>query len=123
MNIETLNSFLCFRKANQFESKYDFKLYTQWTENYFCDEVSSEGLWSELISLARRMLMTDGSDNQLTAETLWENFPVQHWKRKRVHPKSEHFHSSVPHPGEVTPPTSTSSDNANIPATDILVKL
>lgn len=106
-----------WRKAHQFESKHDFKLYTQWTENYFCDEVSSEGLWSELISLARKMLLTDGSDSQLTAETLWENFPVQHWKRKRVFPSSEHFHSSVPHPGEVTPPTSISSD------TDILVKL
>ena len=28
------------RKVNQFEQKHDFKLYTQWTDNYVCDEVS-----------------------------------------------------------------------------------
>jgi len=107
-----------WRKANQFETKHDFKLYTQWTENYFCDEVSSDELWYELINLAKLLLKTSGAGDEVEAENIWANFPVQHWKRKRVFPGSEHFHASVPHPGEVTPPTSNI-----VPVTDSLVTL
>lgn len=107
-----------WRKANQFETKHDFKLYTQWSENYVCDEVSSEELWYELINLARLLLRTSGSSEEVESEAVWENFPVQHWKRKRIFPGSEHFHCSVPHPGEVTPPTSNI-----VPVTDSLVHL
>jgi len=107
-----------WRKANQFESRHDFKLYTQWTENYFCDEVSSDSLWSELITLGRKLLETNGDCDILESDQIWENFPVQHWKRKRVIPGSEHIHSSVPHPGDISPPLSS-----NIAVTDNLVNL
>jgi len=118
-NVGTQDSEL-WRKANQFESKHDFKLYTQWTENYYCDEVASEGLWSELITLGRKLLKTNDDGGILESEQIWESFPVQHWKRKRVVPKSEHFHSSVPHPGEITPPLNSIS---TIAVTDNLVNL
>ena len=69
-----------FRKANQFESKHDFKLYTQWTDNYVCDEVSSDELWCELISLARSLLGTSGASEETEAAGIWENLPVSHWR-------------------------------------------
>ena len=91
-----------WRKANQLENKHEFKLYTQWTDNYVCDEVAAEELWSELVNLAKQLLHTEGEPRQL--EESWENFPVSHWRRRRVRPGLEHFHAGVPHPGEVTPP-------------------
>jgi len=94
-----------WRKANQLETKHDFKLYTQWTDNYVCDEVAAEELWSELVSLAKQLLNTKGEPGLM--EETWENFPVSHWRRRRVRPGLEHFHAGVPHPGEVTPPLSS----------------
>jgi len=109
-----------WRKASQFESKHDFRLYTQWTDNYMCDEVSSDELWYELIGVAKAMLSTSGASEETEAVHIWENLPVAHWRRRRIEPGAEHFHASVPHPGEVTPPTSS---NPSIPVTDNLVNL
>ena len=62
MSLSRGNALLTFasndRKANQLETKHDFKLYTQWTDNYVCDEVASEELWTELVSLARQLLLS-----------------------------------------------------------------
>ena len=82
-----------------------------------CDEVSSDELWCELINVARAMLTTSRASEETEADHLWAALPVSHWKRRRIVPGTEHFHSSVPHPGEVTPPTSS------IPVTDNLVNL
>ena len=92
-----------WRKAAQLEAKHDFKLYTQWTDNYVCDEVASEELWTELVSLARLLLRSGGDPAML--EEVWqgENFPVGHWRRRRVRPGPEYFCAGVPHPGEVSP--------------------
>jgi len=106
-----------WRKANQFSTKHDFKLYTQWTDNYVCDEVASEELWTELVSLAKQLLRTGGETREL--EETWEHFPVSHWRRRRVRPEMEHFHAMVPHPGEVTPPLPTTC----VPVSDSLVTL
>jgi len=115
-NIGTKHSEL-WRKASQFESKHDFRLYTQWTDNYVCDEVSSDELWCELINVAKAMLATSGISEETEADQIWAALPVSHWRRRRIVPGAEHFHCSVPHPGEVTPPTS------GIPVTDNLVSL
>jgi len=103
-NIGTPNSELA-RKASQFESRHEFRLYTQWTENYVCDEVSSDELWAELISVARQLLASSGSVEATEAASVWSGLPVQHWKRRRIQPHAEDFHLGVPHPGQLTPPS------------------
>ena len=94
-----------YRKASQFESRHEFRLYTQWTENYVCDEVSSDELWAELISVARQLLASSGSVEATEAASVWSSLPVQHWKRRRIQPHAEDFHLGVPHPGQLTPPS------------------
>ena len=47
---------------------------------------------------------------------MWENFPVAHWRRKRVRLQGENFHC-VPHPGEVTP--DVSETEAAVAALDV----
>ena len=45
-----------------------------------CDEVSSDELWCELISLARSLLGTSGASEEMEAAGIWENLPVSHWR-------------------------------------------
>ena len=83
--------------------------------------MSQDELWSELIILARKLTKISSEEELVQQqETLWDALPVEHWRRRRIYPGPEHFHSSVPHPGEVTPPV---SDNNNVAVTDTLVKL
>ena len=49
-------------------------------------------------------------------DDVWENFPVAHWRRKRVRLQGENFHC-VPHPGEVTP--DVSETEAAVAALDV----
>ena len=53
-------------------------------------------LWEELVNLAKQLV--NSSETEL--ESAWENFPVEHWRRKRVRVNGVNFHL-VPHPGEV----------------------
>merc|ERR1712113_1086391 len=59
-----------------------------------------------------------GLANSTEAEVddVWENFPVAHWRRKRVRLQGENFHC-VPHPGEVTP--DVSETEAAVAALDV----
>lgn len=70
-----------------------------------CDEVSSDELWAELISVARQLLASSGSVEATEAASVWSSLPVQHWKRRRIQPHAEDFHLGVPHPGQLTPPS------------------
>ena len=48
------------------------------------------------MNLAKQLV--NSSETEL--ESAWENFPVEHWRRKRVRVNGVNFHL-VPHPGEV----------------------
>jgi len=85
-----------WRSINQFEEKHSFRFFIQWTDNYVCDEVANDELWEELVNLAKQLV--NSSETEL--ESAWENFPVEHWRRKRVRVNGVNFHL-VPHPGEV----------------------
>jgi len=85
-----------WRSVNQFEEKHSFRFFIQWTDNYVCDEVANDELWEELVNLAKQLV--NSSETEL--ESAWEDFPVEHWKRKRVRVNGVNFHL-VPHPGEV----------------------
>jgi len=85
-----------WRAVNQFEEKHSFRFFIQWTDNYVCDEVANDELWEELVNLAKQLV--NSSETEL--ESAWENFPVEHWRRKRVRVNVLNFHL-VPHPGEV----------------------
>jgi len=103
-----------WRSINQFEEKHSFKFFIQWTDNYVCDEVANDELWEELVNLAKQLI--NSSETEL--ESAWEDFPVGHWKRKRVRVNGENFHL-VPHPGEVA----TLSIEESVTVTDDLVSL
>eukprot|EP00092_Neocalanus_flemingeri_P054740 GFUD01064502.1.p1 GENE.GFUD01064502.1~~GFUD01064502.1.p1 ORF type:complete len:272 (-),score=66.79 GFUD01064502.1:225-1040(-) len=85
-----------WRAVNQFEEKHSFRFFIQWTDNYVCDEVCNDELWEELVNLAKQLV--NSSETEL--ESAWENFPVEHWKRKRVRVNGINFHL-VPHPGDI----------------------
>ena len=95
-------------------------MYTQWTDNYVCDDGSQDELWCQLIAVGKQLLETSGDIEETEQEDIWDELPVQ-WQRKRVSPLSEHFHSCVPHPGQVTPPTSTGA--INVPVSNNLVSI
>ena len=56
------------------------------------------------------------SPHYYQVDDVWENFPVAHWRRKRVRLQGENFHC-VPHPGEVTP--DVSETEAAVAALDV----
>lgn len=87
-----------WRAIDQYEKKHSFNFFIQWADNFICDEVANEELWEEVVTAAKMLL--NSSESELA--TCWENFPVAHWRRKRVRLQGEHFHC-VPHPGEVSP--------------------
>jgi len=90
-----------WRAIDQYEKKHSFNFFIQWTDNYMCDEVANEELWEELVATAKKLLNSSESE----VDTCWDEFPVAHWRRKRVRLQGEHFHC-VAHPGEVSPATS-----------------
>ena len=85
-----------------------------------CDDGSQDELWCQLIVVAKQLLQTSGDVEETEQESIWDELPVQ-WKRKRVSPTAEHFHIAVPHPGQVTPPTSTGA--VIVPVSNNLVSL
>merc|ERR1719369_2261535 len=105
-----------WRSISQFEEKHSFRFFIQWTDNYVCDEVANEELWEELVNLAKQLV--NSSETEL--ESAWEDFPVEHWRRKRVRVNGVNFHL-VPHPGEVATLDVSSPEAVKI--TDDLVAL
>jgi len=105
-----------WRSISQFEDKHSFRFFIQWTDNYVCDEVANEELWEELVNLAKQLI--NSSETEL--ESAWEDFPVEHWRRKRVRVNGVNFHL-VPHPGEVATLDVASPESVKI--TDDLVAL
>merc|ERR1711935_1089860 len=104
------------RAIEKFEARHSFRFFIQWTDNYMCDEVANEELWEEAINLAKSLL--NSSESEL--ESAWDNFPVSHWKRKRVSVRGHSFHQ-VPHPGEVSDGTdSDKAENNKVAVTDNL---
>jgi len=87
-----------WRAVDQYEKKHSFNFFIQWSDNFICDEVANEELWEEVVTTAKMLL--NSCESELS--TCWENFPVSHWRRKRVRLQGEHFHC-VPHPGQVSP--------------------
>lgn len=89
-------------------------LFLQWAENFICDEVAGEELWEEVVAAARMLAnSTEAEVEECTkpenlrelpflqkVDDCWENFPVAHWRRRRVRLQGENFHC-IPHPGEV----------------------
>ena len=85
----------------------------QWAENFICDEVAGEELWEEMVAAARMLANSTEAEVQVCpkknpaklnfsqkVDDCWENFPVAHWRRRRVRLSGENFHC-IPHPGEV----------------------
>jgi len=87
-----------WRAIDQYEKKHNFNFYIQWSDNFICGEVATEELWEEVVTAGKKLLNSCESE----ISSCWENFPVAHWRRKRVRLQGEHFHC-VPHPGEVSP--------------------
>merc|ERR1712013_926277 len=90
-----------WRQIAQYEKRHSFNLFIQWAENFICDEVAGEELWEEVVATARML----ANSTEAEVDDVWENFPVAHWRWKRVRLQGENFHC-VPHPGEVTPDVS-----------------
>jgi len=106
-----------WRAVNQFEEKHSFRFFIQWSDNYVCDEVANDELWEELVNLAKQLV--NSSETEL--ESAWENFPVEHWKRKRVRVNGVNFHL-VPHPGEIAT-MEVDQEDTPVKVTDDLVAL
>jgi len=103
------------KAIEKYEERHSFRFFIQWTDNYVCDEVANEELWEEVVNLSKMLL--NSSENEL--ESAWDNFPLSHWKRKRVKVRVD------PHPGEVSVETaSDETENLDkVAVTDDLVKL
>jgi len=86
-----------WRSVDKFEQRHSFKFFIQWTDNYVCDEVANDELWEELLNTAKSML----NSSETEMESVWDNFPVNHWRRKRIRVNGVNFHH-IPHPGEVS---------------------
>jgi len=84
-----------WRSFFQYEKKFNFRLFMQWTENYVCGEVDMVELWEEAAVAANRLVKGEG-------ENALRDLPLSGWKIRRVVPITEAFHM-VPHPGEITP--------------------
>lgn len=104
-------------QLKKLEEKFGFKADIQWTENFYCHDVSSEisrtcyytdadymthssllqidfeELWEEMIIFTRKLLA------QETSDPMWAECPLGHWERRRVKLTSEHCHV-VPHAGK-----------------------
>lgn len=96
------------RLIKQFEGLHEFPLFFQWTENFMCDFVANQELWETLVRTCRRLLSSasvvggDAAAANAADDHVWNDFPLEHWLRKRVNIDGEHFHH-VAHPGQVTP--------------------
>jgi len=90
-----------WRQIAQYEKRHSFNFFIQWAENFICDEVAGEELWEEVVAAARML----ANSTEAEVDDCWENFPVAHWRRRRVRLQGENFHC-IPHPGEVTPDVS-----------------
>eukprot|EP00088_Acartia_fossae_P044219 TRINITY_DN4688_c0_g1_i1.p1 TRINITY_DN4688_c0_g1~~TRINITY_DN4688_c0_g1_i1.p1 ORF type:complete len:371 (-),score=74.82 TRINITY_DN4688_c0_g1_i1:251-1363(-) len=92
-----------WRSFFQYEKKYSFRLFMQWSENYVCGEVDRLELWESAVVAADRILKGEG-------ENALRDLPLAGWKIRRVKPNMENFHM-VPHPGEITPNDGQGSDD------------
>jgi len=101
-----------WRQIAQYEKRHSFNFFIQWAENFICDEVAGEELWEEVVAAARML----ANSTEAEVDDVWENFPVAHWRRKRVRLQGENFHC-VPHPGDVTP--DVSETEAAVAALDV----
>jgi len=84
-----------WRSFFQFEKKFSFRLFMQWSDNYFCGEVERVELWEEAVLAADKLIKGQQED-------ALKELPLEGWKVTRVVPSMECFHM-VPHPGEITP--------------------
>jgi len=112
-----------WRQIAQYEKRHSFNFFIQWAENFICDEVAGEELWEEVVAAARML----ANSTEAEIDDCWENFPVAHWRRRRVRLQGENFHC-IPHPGEVTPDVleteaSVAALEADLAVTNNLVSL
>lgn len=91
-----------WRSFYQFEKKYNFRLFMQWSQNYFCGDVEMLELWECAVVAANKLLEGEG-------EEALQNLPLSGWKIRRVSPDIECFHM-VPHPGDITPKDQNESE-------------
>lgn len=91
------------RKIRQISDKYGFNIYVQWNENFMCDNVSNNDLWTNLVIVSKNLIHKSDENND--DETIWSNseFPCLHWDRRKIIVDLEHFHL-LPHSGDITPP-------------------
>jgi len=104
------------RAVEKFEERHSFRFFIQWSDNYVCDEVASEELWEEAVALGRMLL--NSCEQEL--ESAWEQFPVNHWRRRRVRVKGSYFHPGEVSDGTVSDETET---NSKVAVTDDLVNV
>merc|ERR1712233_113317 len=105
-----------WRQIAQYEKRHSFNFFIQWAENFICDEVAGEELWEEMVAAARML----ANSTEAEVDDFWENFPMAHWRRRRVRLSGENFHC-IPHPGEATPDVSETEASAAALEADLAV--